>query len=159
MPRIYGLTRENKATIKKLLIYGRSEISSKEELEKCSIGSPVSYVTKSEKFKDGGFLYKFRNNYFIYLTRDFKHKIRVRYTNINKMYVGNVYKTVGDVVSISPSNQPVTKYPTYIGDIIVNYAGSNQKSRRYTCTCRYERMVKWYNFFVLHKPLEEVSQQ
>jgi len=137
--------------IKKFVENGRREITKKSQLEKYPIGSLISYVNKSNIFKIGGFITKFTDEYFIYITPEFYTKYRVRYTNIEKMWAGNVYKTKSDIVSIVKSTQKKTKYSVTIGNITVHYANNAYFAGCYQTTKKYKRMVDWYKYFVENK--------
>src|SRR5262245_40366681 len=79
---------------------GRKEITTKKQLEKYPVGSLISYINKANVFKLGGFILKFSDDYFIYIKPDFQTKIRARYKNIKKMWVGDVYKVKNDLISL-----------------------------------------------------------
>ncbi len=126
---------------------GRKEITTKEALENFPIGSLVSYMNKSGIFKTAGYIRKFDDDYFIYLSADFSKKYRVRYKNVLKMWVGNVYKTSNDLVSIVPSTNEKTKLVAKIGKVPVYYTKNRNTLNRYMHTDKYQRMIKWYEIF------------
>ncbi|AGF84818.1 hypothetical protein QJ854_gp964 [Moumouvirus goulette] len=68
----------------KFLNKGRKVIKTKKELEQYSIGSLISYVNKRNEFRQGGFVTKITEEYFIYLTPDFQTKYRVRFNIVKK---------------------------------------------------------------------------
>lgn len=152
-PKIFTIKTVNKvkavllAKIETLIEYGRTEITTKEELEEYPIGSIVSYTNKNGIFKSGGFIIKFEDDYFIYITLDYSCKFRVRYKNINKMWVGDIYQVKNDVVSIIPTTNAKTNFKAKIGDVIVYYAKDNFGLKRFKNTQRYRNMVKWYEYF------------
>ncbi|AVG46839.1 hypothetical protein [Acanthamoeba polyphaga mimivirus] len=136
------------AKISNLLEYGRKQITTKKELEQYPIGSLISYMNKNDEFKQGGFIIKYAEEYFIYITPDFKTKYRVRYQNIKKMWVGNVYKIIGnDIISLSKTSQKKTDHPVKIGNIIVYYASKKFDKTRFMNTKKYNIMVNWYEYF------------
>lgn len=126
---------------------GRKEITSKEELEKYAIGSLISYLNKRGIFRTAGYLQSFGDDYFIYLTVDFSIKKKVWYKNVDKMWVGDVYKTKNDLVSIIPSTNKKTKIVAKIGGIAVYYTTNSNVLKRYMHSQKYQRMVKWYEIF------------
>ena len=135
------------AKIDFLIENGRIEITSKAELEEHPIGSLISYMNNNNIFKSCGFLTKICDDYFIYIKPDFESKFKVRYDNIKKMWVGDVYKVKQDIVSITKSSKQETKYKVIIDDIVVYYANDKSDYRRYTHTQKYKTMVKWSEFF------------
>jgi len=133
--------------IEKLIENGRKEIKTKKQLEKYPIGSLISHIDKNNIFRHGGFITKFKPDYFIYITPDFKTKYIARYTNIKKMWVGSVYKTKDDVVSLVQSDKPETKFPVKINDIVMYYAADKYNHKRFTYTDKYKRAIKWVEYF------------
>lgn len=133
--------------ISNLLDYGRTEVTTRKQLEKYPIGSLISYMNTKNIFKIGGFIVKFANEYFIYIKPDFTKKYRVRYKNVQKMWVGNVYKVRGDIVSLAKTNQKPTNFEVIIGDIIIYYARRTFDKKRFMNTEKYKTMLLWYNYF------------
>ena len=138
----------NAAKIETLIEHGRKEITTKNQLKKFAIGSLVSYMNKDDIIKSGGFITKFADEYFIYVTPDFNAKYRVRYINITKMWVGNAYKVKGDIINLIKTDQKKTNFPARIGDITVFYSKKAYHLKRYMNTDRFKRTVRWYNYFV-----------
>lgn len=139
------------AKIDTLIENGRKEITTKEELEKFPIGSLISYMNKNNIYKLGGFIIKFADEYFIYITPDFTTKYRVRYRNILKIWVGDVYSVTNDVVSLVKTKQKKTKFPVKIDNIVVYYAARLFDFKRFMNTERYRIMNNWFNYFVSNK--------
>lgn len=137
-----------KMKIKKMIKNGRKEITTKEELEEYSIGSLISYINNNRIFKLGGFITKFSTEYFIYIVPDLSQKYRVRYKNIQKMWVGEPFKCTNDIVSIIKTKQKKTNYPVKIGDVVIYYAQKKYDQDRFKCTDKYEQYVKWYTYFI-----------
>lgn len=135
------------AKIINLIENGRKEITTKEQLEKYEIGSLISYVNNADIFKSGGFIIKFADEYFIYITPDFKTKYRVRYINVKKMWIGNVYKIKNDLVSLSKSTQKPTKFEIKINNIIIHYARNSFDVKRFMSTEKYKRLIAWNEYF------------
>ncbi|QGR54398.1 hypothetical protein [Moumouvirus maliensis] len=135
------------AKIESMLENGRKEIKKQKELEKYPIGSLISYFNKDGIFKVAGFIKKFGDDYFVYLSSDFEKSIRVKYQNVDKMYVGDVYKTKNDFVSIVPYAGNKTNFPVKIGDVVVYYGKNNTMARRFMHTQKYQRMEQWYKIF------------
>ena len=136
-----------KTKLKIMMDNGRKEITSREELEQFPIGSLISYTNKNNTFRQGGFIIKFANEYFNYITPDFKTKYRVRYVNVEKMWVGDVYKVTKDTISLTATTQTKTNFPVKVNNIIVYYAKNNFDANRYILTNKYETMIKWCEYF------------
>jgi hypothetical protein len=134
--------------ISNLIDHGRKEITTKKELEKFPIGSLISYMTIDGTFKAGGYLYKFGDEWFVFITPDLDLKIRVRYKNVKTLWVADVFKSSGDIVSLSETKQNKTNFPVKIGDVTVFYGRSTFQMKRFMNTEKYKRMIAWYNFFV-----------
>ena len=126
---------------------GRVEITTKEELEKYSIGSLISYLNNKNKYKTAGFITKFASKYFIYVTPDFNNKYRVRYANIKKMWIGDVYTVASDVISFSESKQKPTNFPVNVNGINVYYGKATFDKIRYINTIKYKRLIEWCKYF------------
>ena len=135
------------ARIKTFIEYGRKEITTKEELEEFPIGSLISYMNKDNMLKQGGFIIKFTDDYFNYITADFTAKYRVRYVNVKKMWVGDVYKVSKDIISLTTTTQPKTNFPVKVNNVVVFYAKNNFDIKRYTSTIKYKTMIKWCEYF------------
>lgn len=138
---------EIKVKISNLINCGRKEITTKTQLEKYPIGSLISYMNKQNIFKTGGYIIKYTEEYYIYVGIDFTTKYRVRYKNINKMWVGNVYEVKNDIVSLTESKNEKTKFKVTINDVDIYYAKNSYNVKRFLNTEKYERMLAWYNYF------------
>lgn len=136
-----------KVKISDLKSYGRSEITTKEELLEFPRGSLISYTNKQGFFQKGGYLCKVKDQWFIFIGIDCKQKIRVRYCNVDKIYVGDVFKVTGDTISFNNDVTKKTKYPVTIGNHVVYYASSSHLAKRFMVTNKYENMLTWYNYF------------
>lgn len=145
------MTKINKARIEckimTMIENGRKEITTKKELKKYAIGSLISYLNASDVFKQGGFLTKVADEYFTFITPDFETKYRVKYTNVKKMWVGDVFETKNDIVSIIASDKFPTKTEVKINDIIIYYAKDGYDAKRFRCTERYKKIVQWNEYF------------
>ncbi|AVG46850.1 hypothetical protein [Acanthamoeba polyphaga mimivirus] len=135
------------AKIETLKENGRKEITSKSQLDEYPIGSLISYLNKNNIFKSGGFLIKITNEYFIYITPDFTTKYRVRFRNVNKMWVGDPRKINNDILSLKKTTSQKTNFPAKIDDIVVHYAKDNFSLKRFKNTQKYQRMLQWYQYF------------
>lgn len=124
----------------------RNEIATKKELEKYPIGSAISHMTINSNFKSGGFITKFCKDYFIYILPDFVTKYKARYENISKIWVGNVYATENDIVSIIPSKRKKTKCAVIINDIAIFY-GTEYDCILFKNSKKYKMIMKWYQYF------------
>ena len=136
------------AKISKMIENGRIEITTKEELEEFPIGSLISYMNNNNYFKIGGFLTKITDEYFIFITSDFKQKYRVRYQYINKMWIGDVFSVKNDLVSIVPTTKTKTNYPVKVNNIVVYYAPNNFGVSRFKHTAKYKSMIQWTEYFI-----------
>ena len=130
-----------------LIKIGRKEITTKKELEKFSIGSVVSYMNTRNDFKVGGFIMKFCDEYFIYIMPDFITKIRVRYVNILKMWVGNVYEVKNDIVSIVTTPQEKTNFYVKVNDIFIYYGKRQYDIDRFKNSRKYQNIDNWIKYF------------
>lgn len=126
---------------------GRKQISTKEELEEYPIGSLISYMTKGGIFRKAGFLDKLEKESFVYLSADFNSRRRVKYANIKKIWIGTVYETKNDIVSIIPSENKKTKFFAKIGNVVVYYAADSHSVGRFKHTQKYQRMTKWHDLY------------
>ena len=136
------------AKINNFIKHGRKEITTQEELEKFPIGCIISYTNRNNHFKQGGFIIKFADEYFIYITHDFSTKYRVRYVNISKMWVGNVFKIRNDFISFTTTTQKKTKFPVELNGIIIYYGASSYDVTRFMNTDRYKNLFNWYKYFI-----------
>ncbi len=134
-------------SISRLIAYGREEITTKKELKKFAPGSPISYKNNDNIFKRGGFLIKITKEYFIYITPDFSQKYRVRFANVQKMWVGDVYKLKKDLIYFTKTNRKKTNYPVKINGIDIYYGKNNFDRARFTNTHKYKRMMQWCDYF------------
>jgi hypothetical protein len=149
-PKIEPINRNKavlSAKIESMIKNGRKEITTKKQLEKFPIGSLISYFNNENIYRSGGYIKKFGDDYFVYLTSDFERNVRVRYKNVSKMFAGNVYETKNDVVSIVPSKAKKSKHFAKIGDTVVLYATTATLVTRYEHTQKYLRMKKWHELF------------
>jgi len=141
----------NKSIIKtKISIFlenGRKEITSQKELEKFPIGSLIAYMNNKNEFRNGGFIIKFCDDSFIYINPEFTHKYKVRYKNVQKMWVGNVYKTKNDIVSLVKTSRKKTNFPVVLNNIPIYYAKNNFDVKRFQNTNKYETYIKWIEYF------------
>lgn len=128
--------------------HGRKEINNKEELENFPIGSLISYVNKKGEFRQGGYIIKFAEDYFIYLSIDFSTKYRVRYKNVKQMWVGDVYSVHNDIVSLQPSQKKKTNFPVIVNSVTVYYAKNNFDLKRWQNTHKYKNLIKWCEYFI-----------
>ena len=126
---------------------GRVEITKKSQLKKFPIGSLISFLDVNEMFKMGGFITKFGDDHFTYITPEFDAKYRVKYDNVQKMWVGDVHKVKNDYVSLVKSNQPKTKFKIKLDGVIVFYAKKPYITKKFMTTEKYKRMEKWCNYF------------
>ncbi|AYV85352.1 MAG: hypothetical protein Satyrvirus12_6 [Satyrvirus sp.] len=136
-----------KTRVEYLLQNGRKEIHTKSELDKFPVGALISYINKHDIFRTAGFLTKVTDDYFIYIQPDLKTRIRVRFKNVKKMYLGTVYETINDLVSIVKTNKKETKFPVIIDNIVVYYANNRYDEIRYRNTEKFCLMLAWFSFF------------
>jgi len=132
-----------------MLENGRKELTTKKQLEKFPIGSLISYRTKKGEFRHGGFITKFESDSFIYKRPEFgKHSHRVRYSIVDKMWVGGVYTVKNDFVSLVKDPKNPTNFPVEVGGVIVYYARTNFDRRRFMSTERYRVYKRWCDYFL-----------
>ena len=135
------------AKILSLVENGRKEVTTQKQLEKYPVGSLISFKTKSGTFRPGGFITKFSDESFIYVTPDFKTKYRGTYENINKMWVGDVYKVKNDLISLAKSTQKSTNFEVKVNDVIIFYARNSFDKKRIISTDKYKRLMMWNEYF------------
>lgn len=126
---------------------GRKEITTQKQLEKYAIGSLIAYMSNSDTFRIGGYITKFGDDNFIYITPDLKNKYRVKYENVKKMWVGDVYTVRNDLISLAQTKQESTKYEIVFNDIVIFYAKNSFDAKRFKCTEKYKRLVAWDEYF------------
>lgn len=130
-----------------LLKNGREEITTKEELENFQPGSLISYINKNNEFKSGGFLVKINKDHLIFVTPDFQSRIRVKYCNIDKMWVGDVFAVTKDILSIQPCKQRVTDFPVKVGGVVIHYCRNEDDIEVYKDTQKYQKINAWMEYF------------
>jgi hypothetical protein len=138
----------NDAKIQVLVEKGRKEITTKKQLEKFPVGSLISYINIDNELRTGGFITKFKNDYFIYIAPDFKKKRKGKYERILKMWVGSVYKTKNDIVSITKTDKDKTNFPVKVNHVVVYYARSTIDQKRFQNTAKYKTMILWTEYFL-----------
>lgn len=161
-------------TIEALKNKGRKEIKTKEQLEKFPLGSLISFLKKSGKkssgkksskkdgsggkFKKGGFICDYGEDYFIYITVDFENKYRVKYNRIIKMWVVDVNKA-GAREAISFAFKKKTSYPVKLNGKVVYYATSEDTAKKFKKTPKYHVARKWVDKFSTGDDDEENSEE
>ena len=137
------------AIIFRLVESGREEIKTKKQLKKFPIGSTISYVTKKGVFRQGGFLCKIEKDSFVYKKSDFgKHSFRVRYSIVDTMYVGDVYKVTNDLVSFTSDPKGKTNFPVEVNGCVIYYAKDGFDRTRFLTTERYKIYIRWCKYFL-----------
>lgn len=126
---------------------GRKEITTKEELEEFPIGSLISYMNTNNVYKQGGYIIKFAEEYFIYILSDLTQKYRVRYENVQKMWAGDVYVVRNDIVSLVETTQKKTNFPVKMNGIVIYYGKNNFDAKRYMNTEKYKKYMDWIEYF------------
>ena len=136
------------AKISTYLENGRVEITTKDKLEEYPPGSLISFIKKGNVLKVGGFLTKITDDYFTYITPDFQNKFRVKFSNVVKMWVGDVYSTTNDIVSlVKAPKKKKTNFPVKVQNITVYYAKNNYDAKRFKGTEKYKIMLSWCEYF------------
>jgi len=137
------MSNKNKAVtavkISNLIKDGRTEITTKKQLEKYPIGSAISYLNIDNVFRSGGFITKFSTDYFIYVLPDFKTRYRARYSHMQKMWIKNT--------TIVPATKKKTNFPVKINDIVVYYGIDNFDAQRFQNTTKFKKMNIWHEYF------------
>ena len=130
--------------IQRLIDAGRAEIETKEQLENFPMGSLVSYVTKEGLYRSGGFLRTIQDEYFCLQGGQVGNSISfpVQFKNIKSMYVGN--SAVRHFPEPVETDKKETKWPSYVGDIVVNYARDKWNRERYESTLKYKYWVEQF---------------
>ena len=65
------------------------------------------------------------------------------------MWIGSVYETKNDLVSIVSSQKPKTKFPININNVPIYFATDSYDARRFTYAGKYERIIKWCEYFTV----------
>lgn len=133
---------------KRLIQNGRVMVTSKKELEQFPIGSLISHQYNQNLFIKGGFIIKFGDDYFNYITLDFNKKYKVRYCNLEKMWVSSVFECRNDYVSIIKSDKFPTKYSVTICDIPIYFGNTSYDIKRFKSTDRYRLLLQWCDYFL-----------
>jgi len=135
--------------IKTFKANGRHEITTKKELEKYPIGSLISYLNHNDVLYIAGFITRFEPNYFVYMKSDFGEKRwRGRYDSIKTMWVGDVYATHNDIVSINtPREKGDDRYSVSVDGIVVYYGKQKFDMQRFEETDKHRRMIQWLEYF------------
>jgi hypothetical protein len=126
---------------------GRREIYSHKELIKFKPGSLISYMNKKGIFYSGGFLMRIDHDIFVYIKTDFKTKMRVKFSNVDKLWCGSVFSVTNDIISLVKTTGAKTSFPVKINNIIIYYARSNFDRKRFMCTKRYKLLTQWCDMF------------
>ena len=131
--------------IKRLLQAGRAEIETREQLENFPLGSLVAYVTKEGLYRSGGFLRTIQDEYFALQGGQINNPISfpVQFKNVKAMYVGN--SAVIHFPDPVETTKKETKYPSYVGDIVVNYARDKWNRERFEKTKKFQYWIEEYN--------------
>lgn len=138
-----------KAKIDSLIEKGRKIINTKEELLSCPLGSIVSFITTDDMYYQDGYLVRIGEKTFsliLDLTDD-AEIVKIKFKNINTMYVGFVYETKNDTVSIHKSDNKRTNFPVKINNTVIYYAKDKFDMMRFTNTDKYKRIIKWLSIF------------
>lgn len=133
--------------IKTMIKNGRKEITTLKELKEYPIGTLISYMNTKGVYRTAGCLIKVADTYFIYINMDTDQKWRVRINTVDRMWVGSVFETQNDLISIVPTDKEETSTPVMIGKIPIYYAKNGYDYDRYTCTKKYKYMEKWDKLF------------
>jgi hypothetical protein len=140
-----------------MLLNGRKEITTIDQLNKYPCGSLISYMNSDGIFRKGGFLLDIQDNSFSFLTSDFERRYRINMNKVSKIWIGSVYKVKNDVVSIVPTTKQKTSFPVKVGNIIVFYGQDNYAVKRYTHSAKFQTVLKWFNRFGSDKKSESVT--
>ncbi|RYE16753.1 MAG: hypothetical protein EOP45_16920 [Sphingobacteriaceae bacterium] len=132
-----------------LISHGRQEITSREQLEKYSLGSLISYETVDGRYTKGGFITKFTDKYFVYTLLDFSKKYRIRYHKIKRMWVGDMFNVNNDFMSFREPDKK-TKHEVKIGNYVVKCFKDKQSRLIFLGRDKYQHMLKWYDMFNNH---------
>lgn len=129
--------------------HGRKEVTDnfKKQAEKFKIGSLVAYETNNGRYTKGGFVTEFCQDYLVWITLDFEQSYKIRYKNVKRMWLGDVFKVESDYVAFKkPDN--VTNYEVKIGNYPVKYFKNSRARNLFLETEKYKTMVKWHDYFI-----------
>ena len=114
----------------------------KKELKNFPKHIHVSYVTKDNLYRAGGFLRKAddKEDYFILWVPDKKISFPVQYKNVKQLWIKTIQRKAVETV-IKATDKPATKFPVEIGDVVVYYAKDSYDKRRYMTTDKYKNML------------------
>lgn len=126
------------ARIKMLLDNGRRIIRNRREFRNEPLGSLVSYVTKENLYRSGGFLKKIEKDYFVIQGGTYGKPISftVQFNNVH-------YVIVGSPIRSTQKKLKTTNFPVSIGDKVVYYARDNYDRKRFKMTEKYKNMEIW----------------
>lgn len=137
------------AKIENMLTNGRVEIDAKDiqKLLEYPVGSLITFIDDLNIYRIGGFLISTSDDHFVYIKPNLKNKFEIKYSNVKKIYVGDVYKTKNDLVSIVETTRPVTKFPISVNNVIIFYGNDSFDYKRFKHTQKYKLIMGWYNYF------------
>lgn len=125
------------ATLKLLIKKGRKKVTTQKELLEFPKGSQISFVTKDNIYRAGGFLKSVKKTYFKYYpSLDKKFTLPVQFQEIKKIYVGSPLYLSGKKTS--------SNFPVKLGDKVLYYANDNFDKKRFMATKKYKDMKKWF---------------
>lgn len=129
--------------------HGRKEITGdfKEQVEKFKIGSLIAYETIDGRYTKGGFITEFHSDYLVWITLDFERSYKIRYHNVKRMWLGDVFEVEGDYVGFKKPAY-VTNHGAKIGEYPIRYFKDKHTRNVFLASNKYQTMVKWHNFFI-----------
>lgn len=124
------------------------------ELENFPKHIHISYVTKEDMYRSGGFLRKVVNTekerYFILWVPDKKISFPVQAKNVKELWIKTVQRKVAEV-KIEPTTKAPTKFPVVVGDVTIYYAKDSWDRRRYMTTDKFKQMQEAHEAQALKK--------
>lgn len=111
----------------------------------CGKGNLVSYITKDGKYRSGGFIVSWNEDYFAVRGGGGYGPIisfSVQYKNIKEAYIRKPSRKNSPLEPI-PTDKPKTNYPVKIDKVTVFYGKNNWEVERFKKSNKYNRMVKW----------------
>lgn len=102
----------------------------------------ISYVTKENLYRAGGFLRKVdeKDNYIVLFVPDKKLSFPVQLKNVKELWIKTIQRKAVET-EIKPTTQKPTNFPVEIEDVIIYYGRDSYDRRRYMTTSKYKSMM------------------
>jgi hypothetical protein len=117
------------------------------------IGTNISYITKDNKWRSGGFLVSIKDSNTEFMSDKIgPYKTYIHYKAYNNALYSLQMEDIYKIVVFGPMDKDehnktvefkgitnITKYPAYIGDVVVYYARDSYRLNRFLGTTKYNR--------------------